>query len=80
MHTRIRLPGGTLKIKDERYLRASERDGAFPMSRIGGLYFIWVANRARQPGFGDPAPPDAAEPWDHSLPWTPKSTTKGQHR
>jgi hypothetical protein len=41
MHYRIRLPGGTLKIKTRQYLRTREIEGRVPMKRLGGLYFIW---------------------------------------
>jgi len=36
----FRLFGGTLKIKNEKALRGVEREGRFPMWKIGRWYFI----------------------------------------
>jgi hypothetical protein len=44
MALRIRLPGGMLKVKVYRELRARERDRRVPVWKIGGLYFIWWPN------------------------------------
>jgi hypothetical protein len=41
MTLRIRLPGGTLKVKTYRELRVRERDRHLPVWRMGSLYFIW---------------------------------------
>lgn len=41
MRIRIPLIGGTLKVKDYRHLRQSERDGRVPVVRIGKIYFVW---------------------------------------
>jgi hypothetical protein len=41
MHCRIRLPGGTLKIKTRPYLRTPEIERRVPVKRLGALYFIW---------------------------------------
>lgn len=41
MTVRIRLPGGTLKIKRRWELRQTERDREVPVWEFGGLYFIW---------------------------------------
>ncbi|MER9471104.1 hypothetical protein [Mesorhizobium sp. M0520] len=41
MALRIRVPGGTLKIKTYRELRAPERDRRVPVRKIGSLYLIW---------------------------------------
>ncbi|MER9439935.1 hypothetical protein NKI79_00775 [Mesorhizobium sp. M0340] len=41
MAVRIRLPGGTLKMKTYRELRARERDRRVPVMKMGSLYFIW---------------------------------------
>jgi hypothetical protein len=50
MTVRIRLPGGTLKIKGYRDLRTSEREAAVPVWKIGSTYFIWWSNKkAQQP-------------------------------
>ena len=38
---RIRLPGGTLKIKRFHHLRHEERDNAVPVWKIGRTYFVW---------------------------------------
>jgi hypothetical protein len=37
----IRLLGGTLKIKTEDALRGVEKDGRFPLWKIGKWYLIW---------------------------------------
>lgn len=42
MHMRFSLPGGTLKIKTETYLRSYEREKRVPVYRMGDLYFIWL--------------------------------------
>ena len=42
MHFRIPLPWGTLKIKTEKYLRPSEREGKYGIYRLGSVYLIWV--------------------------------------
>lgn len=41
MALRIKLPGGTLKIKTYRELRSSERDRRVPVWKMGSVYFIW---------------------------------------
>jgi hypothetical protein len=41
MALRIRLPGGTLKIKTYRELRVRERERRVPVRKLGSLYFIW---------------------------------------
>ena len=38
---RLRLPGGTLKIRTRNSLRSREREGLVPVLRIGALYFCW---------------------------------------
>lgn len=53
MSIRIRLPGGTLKLKRYPELRGSERRGEVPVVTIGGLYIVWwsrsaLASKARQ--------------------------------
>ncbi|MER8503205.1 MULTISPECIES: hypothetical protein [unclassified Mesorhizobium] len=45
MAVRIRLPGGTLKMKTYRELRARERDRRVPVMKMGSLYFIWWSKR-----------------------------------
>ena len=42
MHFRIPFPGGLLKIKHERYLRSVEREGRYPMIKIGSHFCIWI--------------------------------------
>lgn len=44
MHFHIPLPGGMLKVKTYRYLRASEREHKVPLWRLGQIYFIWRKN------------------------------------
>lgn len=44
MALRIRLPGGTLKMKLYRELRDRERDRRVPIMKMGSLYFIWWPN------------------------------------
>ncbi|WP_164775799.1 MULTISPECIES: hypothetical protein [unclassified Mesorhizobium] len=41
MALRIRLPGGTLKVKTYRELRDRERDRRVPVLKLGSLYFVW---------------------------------------
>lgn len=41
MTMRIKLPGGTLKIKRRRDLRSTERLREVPVLNIGPLYFVW---------------------------------------
>ncbi|MER8370156.1 hypothetical protein [Mesorhizobium sp. M1378] len=41
MAVRIRLPGGTLKMKTYRELRARERDRRVPVIKMGSVYFVW---------------------------------------
>lgn len=54
MAVRIRLPGGTLKMKVYRELRERERARRIPVLKLGSLYFSWWSNRQRplndQPG------------------------------
>lgn len=38
---RLRLPGGTLKIRTRSSLRHRERDRIIPVLRIGPFYFCW---------------------------------------
>ncbi|MER8925770.1 hypothetical protein [Mesorhizobium sp. M0859] len=45
MTLRIRLPGGTLKIKTYRELRARERDRRVPVTKVGSIYLIWWSNK-----------------------------------
>lgn len=44
---RIRLPGGTLKMKVYRELRERERARRIPVLKLGSLYFSWCSNRPR---------------------------------
>lgn len=45
---RIRLLGGTLKIKRIVHMRRHELDGKVPVWQVGRLYFVWQRNsRAR---------------------------------
>ncbi|TIQ90727.1 MAG: hypothetical protein E5X44_21225 [Mesorhizobium sp.] len=54
MAVRIRLPGGTLKMKVYRELRERERARRIPVLKLGSMYFSWWSNRQRrlndQPG------------------------------
>lgn len=47
MTVRIRLPGGTLKMKIYRELRDRERERRVPVIKIGSLYFVWWSNNRR---------------------------------
>lgn len=51
---RIKLPGGTLKMKVYRELRGRERSRRIPVVKIGPVYFTWWSSRLRplngQPG------------------------------
>ncbi|RUU96677.1 MULTISPECIES: hypothetical protein [unclassified Mesorhizobium] len=55
MAVRIKLPGGTLKLKVYRELR--ERARRVPVLKMGSLYFTWWSSRQRplndQPGAPD---------------------------
>ena len=44
MHLRLRLPGGTLKIKTIAFLRSFERERQVPVRQVGPFYLIWVPN------------------------------------
>ena len=46
MTVRLRLPGGTLKIKRYPELRNSERKKEVPVIAIGGVYFVWWSRSA----------------------------------
>ncbi|MER8455864.1 hypothetical protein NKH24_06955 [Mesorhizobium sp. M1300] len=48
MTIRIKVPGGTLKVKTYRELRTRERERRLPMLRLGSLYLIWLSNKLRQ--------------------------------
>lgn len=41
MTFRLKLPGGTFKIKRYRELRSAERERKVPVFKIGALWFIW---------------------------------------
>ncbi|WP_192364259.1 hypothetical protein [Mesorhizobium mediterraneum] len=45
MVVRIKLPGGTLKMKVYRELRGRERSRRIPVVKIGSVYFTWWSNR-----------------------------------
>ncbi|WP_419693861.1 hypothetical protein ACN2CC_23355 [Mesorhizobium muleiense] len=47
MAVRIRLPGGTLKMKVYRELRERERARRIPVLKLGSLYFSWWSNQPR---------------------------------
>lgn len=51
---RIKLGLGTLKIKPGRFLRQTEKDGQFPMVKLGKSYWIWVPNGQTEPAVGKP--------------------------
>jgi hypothetical protein len=44
MALRIKLPGGTLKMKVYRELRVRERERRVPVMKMGALYFVWWSN------------------------------------
>ncbi|MER8453898.1 hypothetical protein NKG60_28740 [Mesorhizobium sp. M1428] len=50
MAVRIRMPGGTLKMKVYRELR----DRRIPVVKLGRLYFTWWSNRQRLVGDQSP--------------------------
>ncbi len=41
MTIRIRLPGGTLKIKKKDELRRREQKREVPVWRLGGYFIVW---------------------------------------
>ncbi|RWF77668.1 MAG: hypothetical protein EOS26_08110 [Mesorhizobium sp.] len=47
MAVRIKLPGGTLKMKVYRELRERERTRRIPVLKVGSVYFSWWSNRQR---------------------------------
>ncbi|CAH2395367.1 hypothetical protein [Mesorhizobium escarrei] len=57
MAVRIKLPGGTLKMKVYRELRERERSRRIPVVKIGSVYLTWWSDRQRplngQPGASD---------------------------
>jgi hypothetical protein len=48
MAMRLKLPGGTLKVKTYRELRQRERDRRVPVMKIASLYFIWWSDKQKQ--------------------------------
>ncbi|MER8387325.1 hypothetical protein [Mesorhizobium sp. M0968] len=48
MAFRIKLPGGTLKVKTYRELRSRERDRRVPVLKLGSIYLIWWSNKHHQ--------------------------------
>ncbi|MER8460814.1 hypothetical protein NKH82_29090 [Mesorhizobium sp. M0915] len=48
MTVRIKLPGGTLKLKTYRELRTRERDRRVPVMKMGSLYFVWSKSQSPQ--------------------------------
>ncbi|WP_287253099.1 hypothetical protein [Mesorhizobium sp.] len=47
MAIRIKVPGGTLKIKTYRELRTRERDRRVPVRKIGSMYLIWWSSKQK---------------------------------
>ncbi len=45
MALRIRLPGGTLKVKTYRELRDREPDRRVPVLKLGSTYIIWSSGK-----------------------------------
>jgi hypothetical protein len=41
MTVRIKLPGGTLKLKRREELRRREKNGAVPVWQIGNYFLVW---------------------------------------
>jgi hypothetical protein len=52
MALRIRLPGGTLKVKVYRELRDRERNRRVPVWKLGSIYLIWSGKQ--KPGKDQP--------------------------
>ncbi|TIW49770.1 MAG: hypothetical protein E5V72_05850 [Mesorhizobium sp.] len=57
MAVRIKLLGGTLKMKVYRELRERERTRRIPVLKVGSVYFSWWSNRQR-PLNDPPGAPD----------------------
>lgn len=57
MAVRIKLPGGTLKMKVYRELRERERTRRIPVVKVGSIYLTWWSNRQR-PLDDPPGAPD----------------------
>lgn len=62
MAVRIKLPGGTLKVKVYRELRERERARRIPVVKIGSVYFTWWSNRQRPLNDPPGAPDDPDRP------------------
>lgn len=45
MALRIKLPGGTLKVKTYRELRDRERDRRVPVWKMGAIYLSWWSHK-----------------------------------
>ncbi len=56
MRIRVRMPGGTFKIKTWSKLRTHELERRVPVYRFGDLYFIWEKTPPVRPS----APPPRA--------------------
>lgn len=52
MAVRVKLPGGTLKMKFYRELRSPERQRRVPVMKMGSLYLIWWSNNRRPQSSG----------------------------
>lgn len=48
MAIRIKLPGGTLKLKTYRELRTRERERRVPVWKVGSVFVIWWSNKVSQ--------------------------------
>jgi hypothetical protein len=57
MTVRIKMPGGTLKLKTYRELRTVERQRAVPVWKLGSLYLIWWKSGRKPDGSPDGPPP-----------------------
>lgn len=47
MAVRIKLPGGTLKMKTYRELRSREHDRRVPVVKIAALYLVWWSTKQK---------------------------------
>ncbi len=61
MTMRMRLPGGTLKIKRYAELRHAERKREVPVIVVGGLYFVWWSQSATRRRAESMRNPDLAQ-------------------
>jgi len=61
MTVRMRLPGGTLKIKRYPELRSAERKREVPVVSVGGIYLVWWSEAAARRRAASVSSPDGSQ-------------------